>query len=546
MDEQLCKATSGEAFNGLIHFAGANRILEFIDALEAAVAYDEACPSTLNSPASASSAASQASRPVESNPLHVRDAYANAFSAENITALDALMDSFGHGCHENWAAIKQNVQARCAELEGRRGKDAVDSEPSNPIELDEAAAERKAEDASFEQCAVNMSANESDASGFEQVAGLDALQLELFEAFIFPRLRPDLFQPTANTSSSIKQVYSRRARHRSVLLHGPPGCGKTFIARALAGEIHRLTATDARPVRFLPVSPAMLLSKWSGESEKAVRAVFRVARSLAPCVLFVDEIDALGISRDDMQGGDTTSRRLLAEFLLQSESLRAADDVVLVAATNCASSLDAALLRRFDCMQHVPLPCAVTRRKLVCRYLDGAAHSLRPEDVDELARIEFDAMNANDIKLVCHDAVARPLRALVEQTFRESRSAQESGRDSQSWSFGAAAATTSSSSSAAATMPLVAVSRSHFTDALTTFARRNESLLFDARKRLDALTVDERSSHSVTTTASSSMQTESDLATTGSGMSSTNHTPELKHGDANDGEFEGMMVTETD
>jgi ATP-dependent 26S proteasome regulatory subunit len=557
MDEQLSGAQ--HTLNGHVPFAGANRVLEFIDAIEAAVAYDEASPtqyganssSAYDATAPTSSAASHAAGSIE-NALLVRDAYANALSIENIAALDALFDSFGHGCHENWAAIKQNVHARCAELEGHRGKDAADSDQGERVELDEAAMERKAEDASFEQCSFSMSASDSDVSGFAQVAGLESLQLELFEAFVFPRLRPDLFQPTTN--ASMKQSHSSRARHRSVLLHGPPGCGKTFIARALAGEIHRLTAgTGTRPVTFLPISPAMLLSKWTGESEKAVRAVFRVARSLAPCVLFVDEIDALGISRDDMQHGDTTSRRLLAEFLLQSESLQAADDVVLVAATNCALSLDAALLRRFDCMHHVPLPCAITRRQLLCRYLDGTAHSLRSDEIDEIARTEFNEMSANDIKLVCHDAVARPLRALVEQTFRDSRRAlHDFGRDHQEWSFGQgsasrAAAATASSSSAAAAMPLISVSRSHFADALAAFARRNELILLDARKRLDAhATSDHSSDRELAAAASSSSSTESDVESTGSGMCSTNQTPEMKYGDANESDYPDTMNTVND
>lgn len=200
--------------------------------------------------------------------------------------------------------------------------------------------------------------------------------------------------------------------------NAPPGTGKTHILRALAGELQRLVR-PASDWHFLPLSPATLLSKWTGESEKAMRSAFRVAHALAPCVLFVDEIDALGAARETTDASDLTSRRVVTEFLMASESLSASDDVILVAATNCVTSIDAALLRRFDKIWAVPLPCAASRCELVRHFLDGAAHTLSAEQIVRIAHEDLAGLTASDIRLVCADACGKPMRALAELAFRQ-------------------------------------------------------------------------------------------------------------------------------
>ncbi|PHJ24803.1 aaa family protein [Cystoisospora suis] len=148
---------------------------------------------------------------------------------------------------------------------------------------------------------------------------------------------------------------------RGVLLYGPPGCSKTMMAKAVATE---------SKMNFISVKGPELFSKWVGESERAVRDIFRKARQNAPCVIFFDEVDAMGGDRETGEAGGVDSR-VLSQMLNEMDGIGPVREVVIIAATNRPDLLDAALLRpgRFDRLVYVPLPDWEARRDIALKML---------------------------------------------------------------------------------------------------------------------------------------------------------------------------------
>ncbi|MET1125004.1 MAG: CDC48 family AAA ATPase, partial [Archaeoglobaceae archaeon] len=227
---------------------------------------------------------------------------------------------------------------------------------------------------------------------WDDVGGLEDVKREIIEAVEWPLKYPEKFK-----KFGIKPP-------KGVLLYGPPGTGKTLIAKAVANECN---------ANFISVKGSELLSKWLGESEKAVRRIFRKARQVAPCIIFFDEIDAIA----QMRGIDEGSRaveRVLNQLLTEMDGLEELQGVIVIGATNRPDILDPALLRpgRFDRLVYVRPPDKKSRLaifKIHTRNMPLA------EDVDLEALAEMtEGYVGADIEAVCREAVMLAMRENID------------------------------------------------------------------------------------------------------------------------------------
>ncbi|MDD2942428.1 MAG: ATP-binding protein [bacterium] len=215
---------------------------------------------------------------------------------------------------------------------------------------------------------------------FDSVAGMSQIKEAIRTAIIYPYQHPELFQKY------------KKAAGGGLLLYGPPGCGKTFIGKALAGEIK---------AEFIIVSIHEILSKYIGESEKAIHAIFEQARDRAPAVLFFDEIDALGSVRGRTQNKSGIVNQLLTEM----DGLNSGNSgMMVIGATNLPWEVDAALRRpgRFDTVMFVEPPDLDARMRIFELNLKDLPCT---EDIDmeELARLAS-GFSCSDIVRVCEIA----------------------------------------------------------------------------------------------------------------------------------------------
>ncbi|XP_048045228.1 ATPase family protein 2 homolog isoform X2 [Megalobrama amblycephala] len=180
---------------------------------------------------------------------------------------------------------------------------------------------------------------------WSDIGGMEEVKLALKQAVDWPLRHPEAFSRLGITPP------------RGVLLYGPPGCSKTMIAKALANESQ---------LNFLSIKGPELLSKYVGESERAVREVFRKARTVAPSIVFFDEIDALAVARGSSPHAGGVGDRVLAQLLTEMDGIEQLKDVTVLAATNRPDMIDKALMRpgRLDRVIFVPLPDADTRREI--------------------------------------------------------------------------------------------------------------------------------------------------------------------------------------
>uniref|UniRef100_UPI0037E8A2E6 spastin-like isoform X2 n=1 Tax=Semicossyphus pulcher TaxID=241346 RepID=UPI0037E8A2E6 len=224
---------------------------------------------------------------------------------------------------------------------------------------------------------------------FEDIAGQQLAKQALQEIVILPALRPELFT-------------GLRAPARGLLLFGPPGNGKTMLAKAVAAESN---------ATFFNISAASLTSKYVGEGEKLVRALFAVARELQPSVIFIDEVDSLLCER--REGEHEASRRLKTEFLLEFDGVQSGGDdrVLVMGATNRPQELDEAVLRRFAKRVYVTLPDEETRFMLLKNLLGKQGNPLSSNELSSLAKATA-GYSGSDLTSLAKDAALGPIREL--------------------------------------------------------------------------------------------------------------------------------------
>ncbi|XP_029164244.1 spastin isoform X2 [Nylanderia fulva] len=224
---------------------------------------------------------------------------------------------------------------------------------------------------------------------WEDIAGQETAKQALQEMVILPSLRPELFT-------------GLRTPARGLLLFGPPGNGKTLLARAVATQCN---------ATFFSISAASLMSKYVGEGEKLVRALFSIARELQPSVIFIDEVDSLLSERKDNE--HEASRRLKTEFLVEFDGLpcNPEERVLVMAATNRPQELDEAALRRFTKRVYVTLPSIQTRIILLQRLLAKHNDPLKPEELNEMA-VLTEGYSGSDLTGLAKDAALGPIREL--------------------------------------------------------------------------------------------------------------------------------------
>lgn len=234
---------------------------------------------------------------------------------------------------------------------------------------------------------------------FDDIAGLDFAKQCIEEMVVWPMRNPELY-------TGLRQM------PRGVLLFGPPGNGKTIIGKAIA---HECNAT------FFSISASSLTSKWIGEGEKMVRALFAVAAVRQPSVVFIDEIDSLLTQRSAEE--NEASRRIKTEFLVQFDgtSTKQTDLVLIIGATNRPQELDEAARRRFVRRLYIPLPDHATRAKLLGHLLTKNDNTLTEGEIAELGELTAGYSGADTTNLA-REASMGPLRDVMRNKTTNSSS----------------------------------------------------------------------------------------------------------------------------
>ncbi|MBD3263219.1 CDC48 family AAA ATPase [Candidatus Woesearchaeota archaeon] len=230
---------------------------------------------------------------------------------------------------------------------------------------------------------------ESPKVKWEQVGGLKKAKQELQEAVEWPIKHPKAF----------KRMGIRPPQ--GIMLYGPSGCGKTLLAKAVATESE---------ANFISVKGPEVLSKWVGESEKAIREIFKKARQVAPCIIFFDEIDAIASRRGSDAGGSRVGDKVVNQILTEIDGLEDLNDVAVIAATNRPELIDSALLRpgRFDRHILVTQPNQETRKQIFEIHTNGMPLA-KDVNLEKLAK-KTENYSGADIEAICREAAMLSLR----------------------------------------------------------------------------------------------------------------------------------------
>jgi len=226
---------------------------------------------------------------------------------------------------------------------------------------------------------------------WEDIGGLEEAKQQLKEVIEWPLKYPELY------------TYLNSKPPNGILLLGPPGTGKTLLAKALAHESE---------INFISVKGPEFLSKWVGESEKAVRETFRKARTTAPCIIFYDEIDAIAGMRGRFAGSQVTEQ-VVSQLLTEMDGLEGLKDVILLAATNRPDMLDPALLRsgRFGRHIDIPMPDKDARVKIFKIHLRNKPLA-SDVDINQMAQ-DLEDYTGADIQAICEEATLLTIRKAV-------------------------------------------------------------------------------------------------------------------------------------
>ena len=227
---------------------------------------------------------------------------------------------------------------------------------------------------------------------WDDVAGLENAKQALKEAVILPIQYPQLFE-------------GKRQPWKGILLYGPPGTGKSYLAKAAATETKG---------RFFSVSAANIVSKYMGESERLIKALFELARKNKPAVIFIDEIDSVLSARSE--GENEATRRLKTEFLIQMQGVGKDDKGILVlGATNIPWGLDPAVRRRFQKKIYISLPESKARKLMLKLNLGDTYNDLTDEQFGILGDLT-EGYSGSDIYNLTQDAIYGPLRKCQRAT----------------------------------------------------------------------------------------------------------------------------------
>lgn len=241
---------------------------------------------------------------------------------------------------------------------------------------------------------------------FDDIGALEKVKGTLEELIIVPLKRPELYK-----GQLLKPV-------KGILFFGPPGTGKTMLAKAVATE---------SGAKFINIAMSSITSKWLGDGEKYVKAVFSLASKASPSIIFIDEVDSMLGRRED-PGEHETMRKMKNEFMVHWDGLRTKDKerVLVLAATNRPFDLDEAVIRRFSRRLMVNLPDASSRERILRLILSKEELA---EDVDLVSLANMtDGFSGSDLKNLCIAAAHRPIRELRDREEQEKRLARNEGR----------------------------------------------------------------------------------------------------------------------
>ncbi|KAL1203123.1 ATPase family AAA domain-containing protein FIGL1 [Cardamine amara subsp. amara] len=311
----------------------------------------------------------------------------------------------GNGCFEDSLKLDANTDAK---MQGEEGEEIVMSESKSETDVPEnknksaknecplppkAPVNEVPPDNEFEKRIRPevIPANEIGVT-FADIGSLDETKESLQELVMLPLRRPDLFK-----GGLLKPC-------RGILLFGPPGTGKTMMAKAIANEAG---------ASFINVSMSTITSKWFGEDEKNVRALFTLAAKVSPTIIFVDEVDSM-LGQRTRVGEHEAMRKIKNEFMTHWDGLmsNSGDRILVLAATNRPFDLDEAIIRRFERRIMVGLPPVESREKILRTLL--SKEKTENLDFHELAQMT-DGYSGSDLKNFCTTAAYRPVRELIKQ-----------------------------------------------------------------------------------------------------------------------------------